>query len=47
MQPHGEPNIEKETVATALVNGNDLLGPVRIFEQFMSIGNDYHKNYFV
>lgn len=27
-QPQGEPSIEKETVATALVNGNDLLGPV-------------------
>lgn len=38
----GEPSIEKETVATALVNGNDLLGPVRTFEQFMSTWNDYH-----
>ena len=42
MQPRGEPSIEKETVATALVNGNDLLGPVRTFEKFMSAWNDYH-----
>jgi len=34
-QPHGEPSIEKETVATALVNGNDLLGPVRTFEKYL------------
>lgn len=28
MQPQGEPSIEKETGPTALVNGNNLLGPV-------------------
>jgi len=28
MQPKGEPSIEKETGPTALVNGNNLLGPV-------------------
>lgn len=27
-QPKGEPSIEKNIAATALVNGNDLLGPV-------------------
>lgn len=30
-QPQGEPSIEKETGATALINGNNLLGPVRTF----------------
>ena len=29
MQPQGEPTIERETGPTALVNGNNLLGPVR------------------
>lgn len=28
MQPRGEPSIEKETGPTALVNGNNVLGPV-------------------
>ena len=28
-QRQGEPTIEKETGVTALVNGNNLLGPVR------------------
>ena len=29
MQPQGDPTIERETGPTALVNGNNLLGPVR------------------
>ena len=33
-QPQGEPSIEKETGATALINGNDLLGPVRTFQHY-------------
>ena len=34
-QPQGEPSIEKETGATALINGNDLLGPVRTLLKFI------------
>ena len=29
MQPQGDPTIERETGPTALVNGSNLLGPVR------------------
>ena len=35
MQGQGEPSIEKETGSTALVNGNNLLGPVSAATELM------------
>ena len=35
MQGQGEPSIEKETSSTALVNGNNLLGPVSVATKLM------------
>ena len=37
MQPQGDPTIEKETGPTALVNGNNLLGPVRKLFHYWSL----------